>query len=471
MLVGHEKQWQFLTRSAISGKLPHALLFYGQEHLGKRTFAIEFAKYLNCQDRKSNGPCQKCRNCQDIQKNLYPDFLVVEPELLSKEIQISQIRCLIEKLSFRPYSAKIKIAVLTKAHLMSQEAQNCFLKFLEEPLGEVLLILITEHPYSLLLTILSRIQKIKFFLVENEKIKKFLKEKEAGNSELSKILPLASGRPGLAINFSEAPEKLKEREKFVSDLGELAVSDLVFRFKYAENIAGESFDFAKRKEILGIWLECLRNLLLSRIEKRTENNPLLNPPPQRGGGEVGEHIKIMGENQNNIKENPLLENKSGQGIKIHHKDILKWTILAVAVFAIVVLIFGAGMFIGGMKARFSYRWAENYHQNFGGPREGFFGNLQRAPFPPGNFIQSRGSFGDIIKVNDSDFVIKGQGDVEKVILITKDTIIEKEASKVGKEELKIGDRVVVIGSPNDQGQIAAKLIRIFNPIQNDKDNI
>jgi len=144
------------------------------------------------------------------------------------------------------------------------------------------------------------------------------------------------------------------------------------------------------------------------------------------------------------------------------RDVLKWIIIGVAVLAIVVLIFGAGMLIGGMKARFSYRWAENYHQNFGGPREGFFGNLGRPPFPQGNFIESRGSFGNIIKINDSDFVIKGQGDVEKVILIANDTIIEKAASKVGKEELKVGGRIVVIGSPNDQGQISAKLIRIFD---------
>jgi len=266
MLVGHEKQWQFLARSAEAGKLPHALLFYGQEHLGKTTFAIEFAKYLNCLDRKSGLPCQKCRNCQDIQKNLYPDFFIVEPEQLSREIQISQIRELIEKLSFRPYSSKIKIAVLTRAHLMSQEAQNCFLKFLEEPSGEVLLILITEHPYSLLPTILSRIQKIKFFPVENEKTENFLKQKGAGKNALSRILALAGGKPGLAIDFLEAPEKLKEREKFVLDLGDLAGADLAYRFKYAENIASDSFDFAKRKEILNIWIECLRNLLLSRMD-------------------------------------------------------------------------------------------------------------------------------------------------------------------------------------------------------------
>ncbi len=169
-------------------------------------------------------------------------------------------------------------------------------------------------------------------------------------------------------------------------------------------------------------------------------------------------------------ENILSENKKEQDIK-RNRDILKWVIFGVAVFAIVVLIFGAGMVMGGMKARFSYRWAENYSQNFGGPREGFLGNLGKPPFPGRNFIESRGSFGEIIKISDSDIVMKGQGDVEKVIIITENTIIEKVASKIRKEDLKIGDRIVVIGSPNEEGQITAKLIRIFNPIQNDKGNI
>jgi DNA polymerase III subunit delta' len=265
MLVGHKKQWQFLAKTAEAGHLPHALLFYGQEHLGKKTFAIEFARYLNCFDKKIATSCGRCRNCLDIKRNLFPDFLIVEPEPQSKEIQISQIRGLIEKLSFKPYSSKTKIAVLVKAHLMSQEAQNCFLKFLEEPTGEALIVLITEHPYSLLPTILSRIQKIKFFPVGSEEIKNFLKEKGAGEKALDEILPLASGKPGLAIDFFEIPEKLKEREKFISDLGELASGDLAYRFKYADNISGESFDFAKRKEVLGIWIEYLRNLLLFRI--------------------------------------------------------------------------------------------------------------------------------------------------------------------------------------------------------------
>jgi len=149
--------------------------------------------------------------------------------------------------------------------------------------------------------------------------------------------------------------------------------------------------------------------------------------------------------QNNKKINP---------------DVLKWVIIAIIGFVVIVLIFGAGIFVGGMKARFSYRWAESYHKNFAGPREGFFGRQGgslKIPFTPGDFIESRGTFGEVIKVNDSDIVIKGKDNAEKVILIGKDTII----ATTKEEKLKVGDCAVVIGSPTEEGQIQAKLIRVF----------
>jgi len=174
----------------------------------------------------------------------------------------------------------------------------------------------------------------------------------------------------------------------------------------------------------------------------------------------------------NKQDNPE-ENKISEGIdkKINpspspegdrvNRDVLKWIIVAIIGFVIVVLIFSIGIFVGGMKARFSYRWAESYHKNFAGPQGGFFGDWRALP-PPGDFIEGHGTFGEIIKINNSDLIVKGQGDVEKVILITKDTTIEKGRDTLKKEELKIGDSIVIIGSPNEQGQIEAKLIRLFN---------
>jgi len=145
--------------------------------------------------------------------------------------------------------------------------------------------------------------------------------------------------------------------------------------------------------------------------------------------------------------------------KSQHKDYLKWLIFGFLGLLAIFLIFGLGVFIGATKARFSYRWAENYHKNFGGPRGGFMGGLPR--FPDRDFIEGHGTFGEIIKINDADLVIKGRDDVEKVILITKDTIIKKGKKTIKKEDLKVGNAITVIGNPDNQGKIEAELIRVF----------
>ncbi len=140
------------------------------------------------------------------------------------------------------------------------------------------------------------------------------------------------------------------------------------------------------------------------------------------------------------------------------RDALKRIIIIFAGLAAIILIFGAGVFVGGMKARFSYRWAENYQKNFAGPRGGFMNGF---PARPGNdFIESHGVFGQIIKIN-SDLVINGQNNVERIVIISSSTTIQKARQTITKDDLKVGDNVTVIGSPDDQGQIEAKLIRVF----------
>lgn len=152
-------------------------------------------------------------------------------------------------------------------------------------------------------------------------------------------------------------------------------------------------------------------------------------------------------------------NEEKQDKKTLPHDTLKWILIGLAGFVIVLLILALGIFIGGMKASFSYRWAENYHKNFGGPRGGFMGGF--PGFPDRDFIEGHGAFGEIVKINDSDLVIKGRDDVEKVILITKDTVIKKARKTIKKEDLKVGNAVTIIGAPDKEGRIEAKLIRVF----------
>ena len=200
MVSWNKKQWELLKKSAELKKLPHAFLFYGQKNSGKEKFAVDFAKLI-------------------IGKIAPPDFVSLDSQ--KGEIHIGQIRDLIKKLSFKPYLADFKIAVINKAHSMTLEAQNCFLKFLEEPKDKTLLILITEYPLSLLPTILSRVQKIRFY-----------------------------------------PENRAE----IEDPKELILvvrSGLSDRFQYVKDLSGENLE-----EILDNWLFYFRKIFLGRFVQK-----------------------------------------------------------------------------------------------------------------------------------------------------------------------------------------------------------
>ncbi len=128
--------------------------------------------------------------------------------------------------------------------------------------------------------------------------------------------------------------------------------------------------------------------------------------------------------------------------------------------ALLVGVFTLGAAVGYRKARFSYAWGENYSRNFGGPREGFMGNFAKD-FSGRDLIDAHGTFGQILKTDSSALIIKGPDNVEKSVLIKDDTTIQRLRETIKPGDLKINDNVVVIGDPNNSGQIEAKFIRVM----------
>lgn len=125
---------------------------------------------------------------------------------------------------------------------------------------------------------------------------------------------------------------------------------------------------------------------------------------------------------------------------------------------VLLLTFRFGVVVGYRKASFSYLWGENYHRNFGGPRGGFFGEFFSDQK---DFIESHGVFGQIVKIDGSTLVLKGKDNVEQIVLVDDGVSIIRFREKAALSDLETGDYVVIIGDPNDLGQIQAKLIRIM----------
>jgi len=247
MIIGHQKQWQFLRKSLELGKLSHAYLFSGETQLGKKNLALEFAKLINGENFDFG----------------HPDLILIEPSSEGREIQIVQIRELIQKLSLKPYSAFLKVAMIDQAHLMNSEAQNCFLKTLEEPKGNTILILITEAPKTLFPTIRSRCEIIKFYPVKISEIENYLKNQGISKEKSEEIAKLSLGRPGLAIDFLTNPQKLENQKKVIEELIKISSgkNSLSLRFQYAKDLALAP----ELSEILNIWLSYFRAVLLEQF--------------------------------------------------------------------------------------------------------------------------------------------------------------------------------------------------------------
>lgn len=293
MLIGHQKQWQYLKMIAEMDRLPHAFLFSGPSSVGKKTLAIEFIKFLNCKNRTESGyPCQVCRNCLDIDRNTYPDLYILEPKSekhnspkndLSKSkrfIQISQIRDLGQRLSLHSYRSRIKTVIIDQAHKMTQDAQSALLKLIEEPLGDTLFIFITEFPEDLLPTIISRCERVKFYSVPKNEIENYLKKNDVSVGKIKDIIRFSFGKPGLALKYYLDPGNLVLQKKTVKEIAEMKSKSFSFRFQYAKELSQDS---NKLRQALDIWLRYFRGLLLREIrnEELSAKNNEFNYSPRR----------------------------------------------------------------------------------------------------------------------------------------------------------------------------------------------
>lgn len=271
MIIGHQKQWQFLKKSVETGKLAHAYLFCGQQKLGKKTLALELVKLLKCEKDSKEKPCGKCFSCRMVDKGLHPDLIFVEPEPEKKEIVIKQIRNLSWKLSLTPNAGFFKVAVINQAHAMNEEAKTCLLKTLEEPPAESILILVTEYPEGLYSTILSRVQKIKFYPVKRTELEAYLKGKKLAKKETEEIINFSLGKPGLFMDLINDKRKITFIKKTIAEFEKIYNAELAARFQYAENLAKNR---PQLKEVLDVWLKYLRNLLIYSFGGSSAKYPL-----------------------------------------------------------------------------------------------------------------------------------------------------------------------------------------------------
>jgi len=164
---GHAAVLESLQERVQQGKCPHALLFTGPRGIGKRLIAKRLAEDLIQPEACNSTDIDEVLRDR-IAGDQHPDVHLIAPEGKLNVIKIEVIRNLKSRVMMKPFEAKAQVVILDEAHTMNVDAQNAFLKILEEPPKHVYFILVSSDSEHLLQTVRSRCQRILFQMLSAE---------------------------------------------------------------------------------------------------------------------------------------------------------------------------------------------------------------------------------------------------------------------------------------------------------------
>ncbi len=163
---------QTLKNSLRRDQIANAFLFVGSRGTGKTTTARILAKALNCDNLQEGEPCNQCDSCLAVQNQNHSDVLEIDA---ASNRGIDEIRTLRENVRFTPTLGRYKVYIIDEVHMLTDAANNAFLKTLEEPPSHVCFILATTELHKILPTILSRCQRFQFRRIPSTVIVEHLK--------------------------------------------------------------------------------------------------------------------------------------------------------------------------------------------------------------------------------------------------------------------------------------------------------
>ena len=238
-IAGNSRVKQVLKRMLDAGRLPGALLFAGEEGVGKKLFALEVARALNCRTPRDNEACGQCSACKRIAKLNYPERddadewnqiiwtdhpdvgLVIAPK---RVLRVEQMRQIEKEANFRPFEGKARVFLIDEADKLNDASANALLKVLEEPPRTSHLILITARPAMLLPTILSRCQMIRFAPLTPDEIETQLTKKDIDKKTARLRARAAGGSMGRAL-AGDLVTFTSQRKAMLKVLNALVVSN------------------------------------------------------------------------------------------------------------------------------------------------------------------------------------------------------------------------------------------------------
>ncbi len=263
-IIGHDWAVDLLAKAIVHDRVGHAYLITGLEQVGKTTLARTFAQALNClAEEMGERPCGQCRACKLIANDRHPDVRLVLPEVSGRgqlALKIEAIRQLQRDLNLGAYEARTKVAILKCFDAANANAANAFLKTLEEPPNNVVLLLTADDADTLLETIRSRCRNLHVRPLVPDLIEQSLAVRwQVPASEATVLAHLADGRLGWAVQAARDSTILKTRQTQLETLYDALAGNRVARFALADKLSRKAEELP---DVFKTWLSWWRDALL-----------------------------------------------------------------------------------------------------------------------------------------------------------------------------------------------------------------
>ena len=243
---------KYLTNSIKSNMVSHAYMFEGPNGIGKNTMARELAAILLEMENLFNSP----------------DYIEIKPD--GNSIKIAQIRKLQSDILVKPYKS-YKIYVIDEAQKMTVEAQNALLKTLEEPPKYAIIILITDNKESLLDTIKSRCEIIKFTPIPMQEVASYLTMNGIDSKRASLLANFSRGSMKKAIELSESEEFHLMREEVQKYVETFLNGNLIEIMDIQSNIEKYKDQITN---VLDLLINYFRDIMM--VKENVDNSMIIN---------------------------------------------------------------------------------------------------------------------------------------------------------------------------------------------------
>ena len=239
--------------------LHHAYLFYGREGLGKKDLLTYVSNTILCENTNLVS-CGNCKNCKLILSNTHPDLHLILKEEGKKNISISQIINLREKIYGSAFLGTNKIISIPNIESMSRDASDAILKILEEPPKDTFFIMSSNFIHQIPSTIRSRSIEIEVTVPSFNECHEWLSESYSENIDLG--IELSNNRP-LVAKYLMDLNILELRSTFIKD-----ISGIIKSGKHIVNISEQ---WCKELETLPLKLEWMSYILIDAIKHESAN--------------------------------------------------------------------------------------------------------------------------------------------------------------------------------------------------------